>query len=96
MGTFLGLQIKARDSTVLLFSQQGFERAGSRKIKVRSADSLPIMSFITGPLLTLLLPRDQRREIAEYFEKLHQLGEKNSNFFRRVFWREGERQTLPR
>lgn len=63
-----------------------------------SADTLPIMSFITGPLFGSSVAKgSERSEIVEYFGKLHQLKKKNTTFFRRVFFlKEGKSQTLPR
>lgn len=51
-----------------------------------SADTLPIMSFITGPLFDSSVAKgSERSEIVEYLGKLHQLKKKIAPFSEEFF-----------
>ena len=58
-----------------------------------SADTLPIMSFITGPLFGSSVAKgSERSEIVEYFGKLHQL-KKKYHLFQKSFFLERRKKS---
>ena len=97
MAHFLGSRWR-QEIPASYYSHNRDLKVQGKKDQGPSADTLPIMSFITGPLFGSSVAKgSERSEIVEYFGKLHQLKKKNTTFFRRVFFlKEGKSQTLPR